>query len=121
MLSTPRGLPTLSVHRSNFPMTKSNRTMKHLLLALACLTAASAVLADESLAKARNCMACHSVEKKMVGPALKDVAAKGADADRLAESIKNGSKGRWGAIPMPPNRVSDEEAQKLAVWVLLPK
>ena len=92
--------------------------MKHLLLALACVAAAGPAVADEGMAKAKNCLACHSVEKKMVGPSFKDIAAKGGDAGKLADSIKNGSKGKWGAIPMPPNRVSDEEAQQLATWVL---
>ena len=92
--------------------------MKHLLLALACVAAAGPAVADEGMAKAKNCLACHSVEKKMVGPSFKDIAAKGGDAGKLVDSIKNGSKGKWGAIPMPPNRVSDEEAQQLAAWVL---
>ena len=92
--------------------------MKHLLLALACVAAAGPAVADEGMAKAKNCLACHSVEKKMVGPSFKDIAAKGGVAGKLADSIKNGSKGKWGAIPMPPNRVSDEEAQQLAAWVL---
>lgn len=79
--------------------------------------------ADENLAKTKNCLNCHSVDKKLVGPAYKDVAAKykgdGAAADRLAATIKAGGKGNWGPIPMPANtNVTDEEAKKLAVWVL---
>lgn len=96
--------------------------MKHFLLALACLAASASTLADEGLAKAKNCMACHTVAKKTVGPAFKDVAAKyagdGGSAAKLAGSIKNGSKGSWGPVPMPPNQVSEDEAQKLAEWVL---
>lgn len=96
--------------------------MKHFLLALACLAASAPTLADEALAKAKNCMACHTVAKKTVGPAFKDVAAKyagdGGAAAKLAGSIKNGSKGSWGPVPMPPNQVSEDEAQKLAEWVL---
>ena len=92
--------------------------MKHLLIALACALAAMPVTASEDMAKAKNCLACHSLEKKMVGPSFRDIAAKNGDAAKLADSIKNGSKGRWGAIPMPPNRVSDDEAQALANWVL---
>lgn len=88
----------------------------HILLILACLAAPA--MADESLAKAKNCLVCHATDKKVMGPAFKDVAAKYDDASTVVASIKNGSKGKWGAIPMPPNRVSDEEAQQLAAWVL---
>lgn len=81
--------------------------------------------ADEALAKAKNCMACHAIDKKMVGPAYKEVAAKyKGDAKApamLAEKIKAGGKGVWGQIPMPPNNVTPEEASKLAAWVLAQK
>ena len=81
--------------------------------------------ADEALAKAKNCMACHAIDKKVVGPAYKDVAAKykgdkGAVAT-LAANIKAGGKGVWGEVPMPPNNVTPEEATKLATWVLSQK
>jgi len=81
--------------------------------------------ADEALAKAKNCMACHAVDKKVVGPAYKDVAAKykgdkAAVATRAAK-IKAGGKGVWGEVPMPPNNVTPEEATKLATWVLAQK
>ena len=83
------------------------------------------VLADEALAKAKNCMSCHAVDKKLVGPSYKDVAAKykgdvGA-AEALATKVKAGGKGVWGQIPMPPNNVTPEEAKKLATWVLTQK
>jgi len=82
----------------------------------------SAAQADEALAKAKNCMSCHSVEKKILGPAYKDVAAKykgdAGAADKLAAKIKTGGKGVWGEVPMPPNNVTPEEAKKLAAWVL---
>ncbi len=83
---------------------------------------AGQVHADEALAKAKNCMTCHGIDKKLVGPSYKDIAAKyKADAGAaamLAGKIKAGGKGVWGAVPMPPNKVTDEEAQKLAKWVL---
>jgi len=83
------------------------------------------VLADEALAKAKNCMSCHAVDKKLVGPSYKDVAAKykgdAAAAEALATKIKAGGKGVWGQIPMPPNNVTPEEAKKLATWVLTQK
>jgi cytochrome c len=98
--------------------------MKRALLALAVLAAASApALADQALATAKNCMACHAVDKKLVGPAYKDVAAKYAgqkDAvDRLAAKIMKGGSGVWGPVPMPANvQVNEAEAKKLAAWVL---
>ena len=83
------------------------------------------VLADEALAKAKNCMSCHAVDKKLVGPSYKDVAAKykgdAGAAEALATKIKAGGKGVWGQIPMPPNNVTPEEAKKLATWVLSQK
>ncbi|MDT7871802.1 MAG: c-type cytochrome, partial [Thermocrinis sp.] len=76
----------------------------------------------EALAKAKGCYACHEVNAKKVGPAYKDVAKKYAgkpDAvDYLANKIKKGGAGVWGNVPMPPQNVTDEEAKKLAEWVL---
>ncbi len=73
----------------------------------------------EALFSAKACVACHSVDNKVVGPAMKEVAAKYAgDAAHIASSIKNGSTGNWGPIPMPPNAVSDDEAAQLAEWIL---
>ena len=85
--------------------------MKRIALTLLAGLAVSApVFADElALATSKNCMACHAVDKKLVGPAYKDVAAK---------VIKGGS-GVWGQVPMPPNaQVNDAEAKKLVTWVL---
>lgn len=91
------------------------------LLAMASLPNAYAASGEE-LFKSKPCGACHSVQAKLVGPALKDVAAKNAGVDGavevLAGHIKNGSTGVWGAMPMPPNPVSEEEAKTLAEWVL---
>ena len=92
------------------------------VMAAAGIVMAGQAQADEALAKSKNCMACHAIDKKMVGPAYKDVAAKyKGDAKApamLAEKIKAGGKGVWGQIPMPPNNVTPEEASKLAAWVL---
>jgi len=93
------------------------------LLAAAGILSAGAVQADEALAKAKNCMACHSVEKKIVGPSYKDVAKKyagNAGAEKmLAEKVIKGGKGAWGEVPMPPNAaVKPEEATKLVKWIL---
>lgn len=95
------------------------------MMAAAGVMMAGQAQADEALAKAKNCMACHAIDKKLVGPAYKDVAAKykgdkGAVA-MLAAKIKAGGKGVWGEVPMPPNNVTPEEATKLATWVLAQK
>lgn len=100
--------------------------MKRALFALiAASTAALAApaFADQALATAKNCMACHATDKKLVGPAYKDVAAKYAgqkDAvDKLAAKIIKGGSGVWGPVPMPANaQVNEAEAKKLAAWVL---
>ncbi|MBL8436810.1 MAG: c-type cytochrome [Zoogloeaceae bacterium] len=95
--------------------------------ALGVLMAAPAFAdAGMDLAKAKNCLACHAVDKKVVGPAYKDVAAKYASdkgaAAKLAEKIQKGGVGTWGQIPMPPNtQVNADEAKKLAEWVLAQK
>ena len=101
--------------------------MKRALFALAALAAISApALADQALATAKNCMACHAVDKKLVGPSYKEVAAKYAgqtDAvDKLAGKIMKGGSGVWGPVPMPANaQVNDAEAKKLAAWVMTQK
>ena len=92
-------------------------------LAVAIAWAVSpAAYADEALAKSKGCTACHANDKKVIGPAYKDVAKKyKGDAkahDALATKIVKGSSGVWGPIPMPPNKVSDDEAKKLAAYVL---
>ena len=96
-----------------------------LLSAVAVLTAAPA-FADQALATSKNCMACHAVDKKLVGPSYKDVAAKyksdKAAADKLATKVINGGSGAWGAVPMPANpQVNDAEAKKLVAWILSQK
>lgn len=99
--------------------------MKHIasLLIAAGLLAASPAQANMELAKKSNCMSCHAVDKKMVGPAFIDISKKYAGdkdaAKMLAAKIKGGSKGVWGQIPMPPNAaVKDADAEALAKWIL---
>lgn len=98
--------------------------MKSILTAVAAAIALFSPLAkaDQALAQKKNCMACHALDKKLVGPSYKDVAAKyGKEKDaaaKLAEKIAKGSTGVWGAVPMPPNAVSADEAKQLATWVL---
>ena len=66
-------------------------------------------------------MSCHAIDKKIVGPSYKDIAAKKGSEASLAAKIKTGSKGEWGNVPMLPNNVTDAEAATLAKWVLSQK
>ena len=79
--------------------------------------------ASEALARKSDCLGCHAVATKLVGPAFKDVAAKYAgqsDAvDRISESIRNGGAGKWGELPMPAQpKLSAQDVKKLALWIL---
>ncbi len=101
--------------------------MKKMLLAAIALGVLTApAFANPQLAQKNGCMACHSVDKKLVGPAYKDVAKKYAGDKtaeaKLADKIKKGGSGVWGAIPMPPHpQVSDADTKALAKWVLSQK
>lgn len=104
--------------------------LKSTLLAIASVAAGFAVsapaMADQALATSKNCMACHAVDKKVVGPAYKEVAAKYAGdkaaAAKLADKVIKGGSGAWGPVPMPANpQVSEAEAKKLVAWVLAQK
>ena len=101
--------------------------MKRALIIMAAMAAIStSALADQALATSKNCMACHAVDKKLVGPSYKDVAKKYAGdakaADMLATKIVKGGSGVWGAVPMPANpQVSEAEARSLVKWVLATK
>ncbi|WP_431258312.1 c-type cytochrome [Roseateles chitinivorans] len=94
--------------------------------ALAALLSAPSAFASPELAQKKNCMACHAIDKKLVGPAYKDVAAKYAgDKDavkKLSEKIIKGGSGVWGPVPMPANtQVNPAEAEQLAKWILTTK
>lgn len=101
--------------------------MKRSLTILALtLSVAVPAMADQALASSKNCMGCHALDKKLVGPAFKDVAAKYAgqkDAPaKLAAKVMAGGTGVWGAIPMPANpQVNEADAKKLVAWVLTVK
>jgi cytochrome c len=91
--------------------------------AVAALLAAGSASANEELAKKSACLACHAIDKKLVGPAYKDIAAKykgQKDAEaKLIDKVKKGGSGVWGPIPMPPNAaVKDEDIKTLVKWVL---
>jgi cytochrome c len=112
------GIPPLSQGAS---VKKS--AISTLLVSAALLASAGSALASEALAKKYNCLACHAIDKKLVGPAYMEVAAKykgdaGAEA-KLVAKVKNGGTGAWGQIPMPPNStVPDADIKALVKWVL---
>ena len=100
--------------------------MKALItLSALMLVATSPAFANADLAAKKNCLACHAVDKKLVGPSYKDVAAKYAGqkdaAAKLADKIQKGGVGVWGQVPMPANQVTPDEAKQLATWVLQQK
>ena len=97
--------------------------MKRLLVLIAAIVTVGSAFAQQDLATKKNCFACHAVEKKVVGPAYKDVAAKyNGQKDavaKLSEKIMKGGSGVWGPVPMPANpQVNEAEAKQLAQWVL---
>lgn len=99
-----------------------SRILSVLMPALMILAAPTAAQASLDMAKKNACMACHAVDKKVVGPAYKEVAkkyaGKGADAT-LVEHVMKGSKGVWGPVPMPANaQVNEADAKKLVAWIL---
>ncbi|MBL0092142.1 MAG: c-type cytochrome [Piscinibacter sp.] len=94
-----------------------------LALVAAAATVSAPAMADEALAKAKNCLACHATDKKVLGPSYKEVAAKYAGqkdaADKLAAKVIKGGVGVWGQIPMPANaQVNEAESKKLVAWIL---
>ena len=91
--------------------------------AMAALQLSTSAVASEELAKKHNCLVCHQVDKKVVGPAYKDVAAKYASDKtaeaKLFEKVKKGGVGVWGQVPMPPNAaVPDGDVKALVKWIL---
>jgi cytochrome c len=102
--------------------------MENILLVLLTMhgLTSNAAMANPDLARAKNCMSCHAVATKVVGPAFKDVARrywgqKVAD-DKLVAEVMEGSSGVWGPVPMPGNsQVSNAEAHTLVKWILSQK
>ena len=92
-------------------------------LAAAAVLVSAPAMANLELAKKSNCMACHQVDKKLVGPSYQDVAKKyasdkGAEA-KLVEKVKKGGSGVWGPVPMAPNpQIADADLKTLVKWVL---
>jgi cytochrome c len=96
------------------------------VLGMAALALSASSYANEELAKKHNCLACHTVDKKLVGPSYKEVAAKySGDASapaKLFDKVKKGGQGVWGQVPMPPNpQVPDADVKALVSWILSQK
>ncbi|MHB1670033.1 MAG: c-type cytochrome [Thiomonas sp.] len=100
--------------------------MKKILIAVGLAVAAvsQANAADMmALAKSKNCLACHALDKKLVGPSYQDIAAKyagkpGAEVT-LVNAVLHGVSGVWGPVPMPANpQVTPAEAKELVTWIL---
>jgi cytochrome c len=98
-------------------------TVAAILAASVLATGAVRADAGEDLLKKSGCLACHSMEKKLVGPAYKDVANKyrgdASAAAKLADKVKKGGSGVWGPVPMPPNAaVSDADIKTMVAYIL---
>ena len=99
--------------------------MKRIFLSAILSTAllAGVAHANPQLAKANNCFACHSLDKKIIGPSFRDIAKKyagqpGAE-NKMADKIRRGSVGVWGSAPMQPMPdISDADLKSLAKWLL---
>jgi len=105
---------------------KLKRTLLTVVGLAAGWTVSAPAIADLQLATSKNCMACHAVDKKLVGPSYKDIAAKyagQADASgKLEAKVLKGGAGVWGPVPMPANaQVTPAEAKQLVAWVLMQK
>ncbi len=101
--------------------------MKRIFVTIAALatvfSVSTPVLADMALATAKNCMSCHAVDKKLVGPSYKEIATKYAGqaeaVDKLANKVVKGGSGAWGPVPMPANaQINDADAKKLVAWIM---
>lgn len=109
--------PLMSLHRPPAALVA--------LIVAACVgtLASSPAAAQVEFAQKKNCMACHSIERKVIGPAFKDVATKYAGqtgaVDKLTAKVVKGGAGVWGNIPMPSNpQVTEAEAKQLVQWIL---
>jgi cytochrome c len=123
-----RFLQCVRIYRPRSTALPARKDAMKSLVALVALTAAFAgpAFANADLAQKKNCLACHAVDKKVVGPAYKEVAAKYASdkgaAAKLTEKVMKGGVGAWGQIPMPANpQVTEAEAKTLVAWILSQK
>jgi len=107
----------------SYPHNKESNMKSVLISALvaAGVMVSAPAFANKELATKSACLACHAVDKKLVGPAYQDIAKKykASDEAMLVAKVKAGGKGVWGPIPMPPNAaVKDEDIKTLVKWIL---
>jgi cytochrome c len=98
------------------------KTFHFATIVTACMVWAPA-LANQDLAQKKNCMACHAVNQKVIGPSYKEVATKYAGQPdavaKLVPKVLKGGSGVWGAVPMPANpQVNEAEAKQLVQWIM---
>lgn len=124
---TPIALRTIRAGFPFHPVKEQIMSYPTIITALALAALCGSAQAEDKLvpasiiARQKNCIACHKMDERLVGPAYTSIAAQYTldDIERVANSIKKGSKGLWGTIPMAPNhRVSDDEALQLAQWII---
>ncbi len=99
------------------------KLISSLITAGLMVSVSAPVFASKEIASKNSCMGCHAIDKKVVGPSYKDIAAKykgQPDAvDKLVKKVKVGGGGVWGAVPMPGNnRISDADAKTVVQWIL---
>lgn len=99
------------------------KTLVITAMSAALLAMAAPTFANQTLAQQNGCMSCHGVDRKMVGPAFKDIAKKYAGqpnaVTNLMAKVRTGSRGVWGQVPMPPSpQVKDEDNRRIIEWVL---
>lgn len=96
--------------------------MKKITIILFTILSATNAMASSELARSKNCMACHSINNKLVGPGFKEVATRynGKNIEeKLTKKVLNGGSGSWGAVPMPSNnQLNEAEAKTLVRWIL---
>jgi cytochrome c len=112
--------------KETFRMNGATLAVTAMACALLSVPAVSVAATDAApLAAKYNCTACHSADKKVVGPSYKEIAAKYAGdsgaAQKLVQKVKNGGSGVWGTVPMPPNNVPDADLKALVDWILATK
>ena len=96
--------------------------MKSILVLVSALACTMPAMAGIDMAQKKNCLSCHMIDQKLVGPAWRDVAVKYAGREDavplLAAKVQKGGTGVWGTAVMPPNPVTPDEARELVTWIL---
>ncbi len=102
---------------------KHSLNLKTYVVLCVLMVTSNVAMSTVELAKAKNCMSCHTVNRKLIGPAYRDVAIKYAHhrevEEQLVQKVMKGGSGAWGVVPMPANtQVNEKEARLLVKWIL---